>query len=230
MRILILATPRSGSSAMHTATTKAYGLWGYSEPFNHQLQQNWTGNQEYQHLYDCQAKPFDVPDGFIVKALGFFNHWPDVYYKHWEGGLDHYVNVHFSENYQVLRQRFFQRYVQCFDRALVLLRRDVGAQLRSMLIGHQRDRTKGEQDQSNWWGKYKAFDPVLDKEGALNARLLFDSIRLIENVAAHHDLPILYYEDLFTNQAGFNATNAKHDLGLEDMWADHFNPQKKWAG
>lgn len=229
MKFLILATPRSGSSQMHTAVTTAHKMSGLSEPFNHELQRNWDGNRDNAHLYPHQREPFAVPDNFVIKALAYFNHWPDVFYKHWEKGFDHYLNVYYSDAYQAKRTAFFQDYVRVFDRTFLLLRRDVGSQLRSMLIGHQRDKSKGERTTSHWWGGYEAFDPILDKDGALNARLLFESIKLIETIGRDQNIPILYYEDLFADQAKFLETNAKHDLGLENMWADHFDPSKKWA-
>ncbi len=229
MKVLILATPRSGSSALNRAVTTAYGMGGLTEPFNYELHRNWDGDRDNAHMYKPNHTPFDVPDNYVIKALAFFNHWPDPYFKHWEKGMDHFLKVYYSAQYQRDRNEFFKKYVTVFDRTFLLLRRDVGAQLRSMLVGLQRDRHEGGRVQSHWWGKYNSFDPVLDEEGTLNARLLFESIQLIRALGATHKIPLVFYEDLYADEATFNATNARLELGLDGMWQDHFNPENKWS-
>lgn len=228
MKLLTLAPPRSGSSAFHAAVTQAYELDWVTEPFNVELHQNWDGNKTQELTYRFRKEPMKVPDGFSVKSLTFFNHWADPFWKHWQGGSDGYMRAYSSEKYQIQKLKFYLRYMDLFDRTFLLLRRDVGDQLRSMLIGMQKERAAGERLFDHWNQAYDGFDPVLDDEGALHARLLIDSINMIEKISRIRKIPIVYYEDLFAPKGVFDITNQKYNLGLDGTWGDHFDHSKRW--
>ena len=55
--------------------------------------------------------------------------------------------------------------------------------------------------------------------------LCLDSFRLVEEVSRQTEIPIVYYEDLYTDEERFLKTNKKFNLGLEDYWEDTFNPK-----
>lgn len=228
MKLLIFATPRSGSSAFQTAMTEAHGLEWISEPFNYELHQKWEGNDSREHLYQYKTDPYNVPDGFCIKSLTFFNHWPNKYGNHWRGGLETYMQAYKSAEYQKLKVQSYLKYMDQFDRTFLLLRRDVGDQLRSMLIGMQKERHAGRSLVNHWNQAYDGFDPILDDEGALNTLLLFDSIKIIERLSALRKIPILFYEDLYNSKDIFDRTNHKYDLGLDGTWEKHFDPDKRW--
>ena len=228
MKYLILAPPRSGSSALHAAVSEAYDLEWFTEPFNEELQEHWDGNKSKEMFYPYRYEPFAIPDGFVIKCLTFFNHWPDAYSDLWAEGMDRYLEAYDTEEYQEMKQRWFLDYADQFDRVLLLLRRDIGDQLKSMLIGLQTEQKKGHRLFTHWNDRYKAFDPVLDENAILNTRLLFDSIRIIENIREIRQFPTVYYEDLFASREKFLRTNKVHNLGLENMWEKHFDPNKRW--
>lgn len=228
MKILILATPRSGSSALQTAVSEAHNLEWFSEPFNQELQDNWDGNKPKEHLYPYKSNPFEIPDGFVIKSLTFFNHWADAFSHHWADGMDAYLKAYGTDEYQEQKQQFYLDYIDHFDNVILLLRRDVGDQLRSMLIGMQQEAEAGHRLYDHWNNNYKAFNPVLDDIGVLHTQLLFDSIKIIENISTIRKLPIVYYEDLYNIKPIFDHTNTKFDLGLEGMWPKHFDPEKRW--
>lgn len=228
MKILILAPPRSGSSTLQAAVSEAHNLKWITEPFNEELQESWDGNQSVESVYPFKSNPHQIPDGYVIKCLTFFNHWPDTFARYWAEGIDKYMKVYDRFEYQEAKLEFFLNYSNHFDKVILLLRRDVGDQLRSMVIGMQKEEKAGRRLFSHWNGAYEGFEPVLDDSAVLNTRLLFNSIKIIESISKIKHLPIVYYEDLFAEERVFMRTTKVYDLGLENMWSKHFDPAKRW--
>lgn len=97
MKILIIATPRSGSTALTNALAKLLKCRKYHEPYN------------YMHpSLASQRYPEELPDPVVVKTI--FIQLP----KHLEKGITNSIN-------------FYQKEIKKFDRVILLSRKDIKA-------------------------------------------------------------------------------------------------------
>jgi len=218
MKILILASPRSGSSNLHRALAESHQLTCINEPFNDDYHFLAKREKIAQVDYDV-VNHLNVPDNVAIKCLSYFNHWLHDENNEWAKGitLKEFVKRYYNEKYIGRKHAFFKQYVKCFDKVVLLLRRDVGDQLKSLLIGEavRGQYTGGEL--TIWSAPYRDFDPVFDQNAVFVTTFLYDAIKEIERISAETKIPIVYHEDLYTSDnLRFQKTNELFDLGITE--------------
>ena len=229
MKILILASPRSGSSNLLKALAESHQLTRIHEPFNDDYHFLAKREKIAQTNYDV-TNHLNVPENVAIKCLSYFNHWLNDKNNKWSKGitLKEYVKRYYNEEYIGRKHAFFKQYVKCFDKIVLLLRRDVGDQLKSLLIGEAvRGQTGG--NLTIWSAPYRDFDPVFDQNAVFVTTFLYDAIKEIERISAETKIPIVYYEDLYTSdKLRLQKTNELFDLGItEAIWKKYMDPKNR---
>lgn len=157
MRILIVASPRTGSSEICARLARYLKLKPYQEPF-HENKNN---------------RPYNLEDDSVVKCM--IRQVPE--------GEDKYECV-----------KFYKNYSKNFDKIILLLRKDVKAQIESFsfMMAQKGTGFKGNKryvyvPQSNW--------PEAE------ASILLQNM-LVRQLAGELLIPISYYEDMFSGDQG----------------------------
>ena len=111
-----------------------------------------------------------------------------------------------------------------FDRTILLSRRDFADCFRSHLLG-QYYRANSKNYEWSYSSYYEDADAKYDKTAEWLLNLCLDSFRIVEEVSRITNIPILYYEDLYTDEETFLKTNKKFNLGVKDYYEKIFNPK-----
>jgi len=225
MNIFILASPRTGSTKLLEAISKAYNLKPNHEPFNYDV------NPDFERLYRFKYAPEKVKDNEVFKCLSWFNHWPKQFKNKLiiEEEENIQKNEYLSHNYLQTQTNFFLNYVKNFDRIILLLRKNVADQIKSKLIADYTWHHTLTPKIDVFHKTYKDIDIKYNQCCVTNTNLLLHSIEVIKNISKHLNLPILYYEDLYTSKETFIKTCNNFELSLLNSVYDQFiNPELRY--
>ena len=171
MRVLILATPRSGSTSLVRLINSHINLPNYKmviEPFNNSLY--FDGNNTIETL--LQYENILVKNLFLV-------------------GNDEYPKESFDNVYE-----YFNWCYSYFDKIVILDRKDKIAQSESFVINETMWREKGV-----GWHTKKIYDLDGIDKSYLEIMIdrYIESSEILNDIAYTNNFPIFYYEDIFLN-------------------------------
>jgi hypothetical protein len=199
MKILILATPRSGSSSLVKFIDSHLKLKNYKmmiEPFN----QNLYKNKEYDKDRDTILYLTKVGN-VLVKNLFLLGH-------------EEYPIKSFDDIYEYLKWCY-----SYFDKIVILDRKDKIAQSESFTINETIFREKGIN-----WHTQKIYD--LDKidKSYLDEMIgrYTESSKILKEISSINNFPIFYYEDIFLEHNKNVIKNLLEYLGIE-LLLDKYN-------
>jgi hypothetical protein len=224
-KLLLLSPGRTGSSRLMGALCERYGLGGISEPFNWERRyQNmkvdgFTFPERVEHWRN-------VPDRKVVKCLSHYTQFPNNMANERMGKdpMRFYHEVYLKHHGFQEKLHFYLKYMREFDRTILLSRQDFADCFRSHLLA-QYHRTASSNYEWSYSSYYEDRDVPFTKDSQWILNLCLDSFRLVEEVSRRMEIPILYYEDLYTDEERFLKTNKKFNLGLEDYYEKMFNPE-----
>ena len=171
MKILLLGTPRSGSTSLVRLIDSHIDLPNYKmviEPFNKSLYSNEKHTIESLLEYE----------NILVKNLFLI-------------GNDEYAENSFIDVYE-----YFNWCYSYFDKIIILDRRDKIAQSESFVINETMWREK-----SVGWHTKKIYDLDNMDKSYLKTMIdrYTESSKILNDIAYTNEFPILYYEDIFLN-------------------------------
>lgn len=224
-KILILAPGRTGSSQLLLALCKANNIKGLSEPFN------WERRHENMKTdgfsFEERVKYWkNIPNKICIKCLSHYTQFPNDMANSSMGKdpKGFYDNVYLKKNGYEKKLNFYLEYMKEFDRTILLSRRDFADCFRSHLLG-QYHRTASNKYEWSYSSYYEDVDVKYDKNAEWLLNLCLDSFRIVEEVSRITNIPIVYYEDLYTDEETFLKTNKEFNLGVEDYYEEIFNPK-----
>jgi LPS sulfotransferase NodH len=199
MKILILATPRSGSTSLVKFVDSHLKLENYKmfiEPYSDSNHKDYFDKSNYE-----TTDPLLKYDSILVKNLLLVGY--DEY------PTKTFVNVH----------EYFEWCSIFFDKILILDRKDKIAQSESFVINETMSRERGIN-----WHTPKIYD--LDK---LNQSYLKEMInrytessKILHDLSGSQNIPIFYYEDIFLEHDTDVIKNLLEYLGME-LLLDKYN-------
>jgi len=174
MKILILATPRSGSTSLVKFIDSHIILSNYKmfvEPFNQTL----YTNKNYDKDRDSILYLTKV-DNILVKGLFLLGH-------------EEYPIKSFNDIYEYLKWCY-----SYFDKIIILDRKDKIAQSESFTINETTFREKGIN-----WHTPKIYDLDTIDTSYLNTMIgrYIESSKILKTISDDNNFPIFYYEDIF---------------------------------
>lgn len=177
MKILILGTPRSGSTSLVKFIGSHISLSHYKmmiEPFNETL----YPNKEYDKdrgsiLY------LNKFDNILVKSLFLLGH-------------EEYPTKSFDNIYEYLKWCY-----SFFDKVIILDRKDKIAQSESFVINETANRERGLS-----WHTPKVYDLTKIETSYIETMInrYTESSKILYDISQNEGYPIFYYEDIFLNQ------------------------------
>lgn len=177
MKILVLATPRSGSTSLtkliysHLDSSK-YNL--FIEPFNPNFYQKYKIDG-----FDFTThKPLENFNNLLVKSLLLFE------------------NVEYPIKSFSSVESYLNWCVSFFDKIIILDRKDKLSQSQSFVINETQFREKGLD-----WHSPKHYDLSKIDENYVE-KMIFryrESTKLLLEISNKQEIPIFYYEDIFLN-------------------------------
>lgn len=192
MKILILGTPRSGSTSMVKFIDSHIKLSNYKmfiEPFNQTLYEN----KKYDEDRDTISYLTKV-DNILVKNLFLLGH-------------EEYPIKSFNNIYDYLKWCY-----SYFDKIIILDRKDKLAQSESFTVNETTFRERGIS-----WHTKKIYD--LDKIDKSYLNTMIDrynqSSKILDNISKSKEIPIFYYEDIFLEHNIEIINNLLEYLGIE---------------
>jgi len=225
MNIFIIAAPRTGSTKFLEAISKAYNLKPNHEPFNYDV------NPDSERLYRFKYAPDKIKNNEVYKCLTWFNHWPTQFKSELvvEEEKNIQKNEYLSKNFLQEQTNFFLKYAKNFDRIILLLRKNIGDQIKSKIIADYTWNNTLTPKISVFHKKYKDIDVKYDQVCVTNTNLLLHSIEVVTNISNRLNIPILYYEDLYTTKEKFIETcNNFNLLLLESVYDEFINPTLRY--
>jgi hypothetical protein len=194
MKILLLGTPRSGSTSLVKFIDSHIKLPNYKmfiEPFNQTLYPNKKYDKDRDTIvYLTKVQNILVKNLFLV-------------------GNDEYPKESFNNIYEYLEWCY-----SYFDKIIILDRKDKVAQSESFTINETMFREKGI-----GWHTQKIYD--LSKVEASYIRTMIDrytkSSEILEKISHEKSYPVFYYEDIFIN---YNVEILKELMEYIDMELD----------
>ena len=224
-KLLVLSPGRTGSSKLMGALCTRYNLGGISEPFNWERRHE---NMKVDGFSFAERVTHwrNIPDKKVVKCLSHYTQFPNKMADSRMGQDPEgfYNEVYLKRNGFQEKLDFYLKYMKEFDRTILLSRQDFADCFRSHLLG-QYYRTASSKYEWSYSSYYEDRDVPFNKDAQWVLNLALDSFRLVEEVSRQTGIPIVYYEDLYTDEERFLKTNKKFNLGLEDYWEDTFNPK-----
>jgi hypothetical protein len=171
MKILILGTPRSGSTSLIRLIDSHINLPNYKmviEPFNKSLYFN--GKHTIESLLEYE--------NILVKNLFLI-------------GNDEYAENSFIDVYE-----YFNWCYSYFDKIIILDRKDKIAQSESFVINETMWREKGID-----WHTKKIYDLDKIDKSYLETMIdrYIESSKILNDISYTNNFPIFYYEDIFLN-------------------------------
>jgi hypothetical protein len=173
MKILLLGTPRSGSTSLVRLINSHINLPNYKmviEPFNNSLY--FDGNNTIETL--LQYENILVKNLFLV-------------------GNDEYPKESFDNVYE-----YFNWCYSYFDKILILDRKDKTTQSESFVINETMWREKGVD-----WHTQKIYNIETIEPVYLNTMVdrYTESSQILNNISKEENLPLFYYEDIFLEKS-----------------------------
>lgn len=191
MKILILGTPRSGSTSLVKFVDSHIKLSNYKmfiEPFNQSLLNKKDDKDRDNILYLTKV------DNILVKGLFLLGH-------------EEYPTKSFNDIYEYLKWCY-----SYFDKIIILDRKDKVAQSESFTINETIFRERGIN-----WHTQKIYD--LDKIDKSYLNEMIDrytkSSEILKEISINNNFPIFYYEDIFLEHNIDVINNLLEYLGLE---------------
>jgi hypothetical protein len=171
MKILLLGTPRSGSTSLVRLINSHINLPNYKmviEPFNNSLY--FDGNNTIETL--LQYENILVKNLFLV-------------------GNDEYAENSFIDVYE-----YFNWCYSYFDKIIILDRKDKIAQSESFVINETMWRERGID-----WHTKKIYDLDKIDKSYLETMIdrYIESSKILNDISYTNNFPIFYYEDIFLN-------------------------------
>jgi LPS sulfotransferase NodH len=199
MKILILATPRSGSTSLVKFVDSHLKLENYKmfiEPYND------LNYKDYFDEFDCETtEPLLKYENILVKNLLL-------------AGYDEYPTKTFTSVHD-----YFKWCGVFFDKILILDRKDKIAQSESFVINETMSRERGIS-----WHTPKIYD--LDKLNQSYLKKMIDryneSSKILNDLSKSQNIPIFYYEDIFLEHNMDVIKNLLEYLGME-LLLDKYN-------
>ena len=208
MKILLLGTPRSGSTSLVKFIDSHISLSHYKmmiEPFN----QNLYKNKEYDKDRDTILYLTKV-DNVLVKNLFLLGH-------------EEYPIKSFDDIYEYLEWCY-----SYFDKIIILDRKDKIAQAESFVINETASRKM-----NIGWHTPKVYDLTKIEPEYIETMIsrYTESSKILYNISQNKGYPIFYYEDIFLEYNIDVVKNMLEYLGIEynqsciDEWIN--SPYKK---
>jgi len=192
MRVLIIATGRTGSTQLMKGIAEGLDCNYIAEPWNLELKDKLDDKHQ---TIDYQNLPEDVVVKVIVntkQSLGCYLYWTDSPYN--TTGLD-WLD---AESETV----FWYRFAQKFDKVIILDRRDTYARVVSASISQRR---------GIWHDKY-LYDEKLIPENTDELIMEAEtSSALLEILSRKMKIDITYYEEIYNNMQRKNYFNLPLD-------------------
>jgi hypothetical protein len=192
MKILILGTPRSGSTSLVKFINSHIRLSNYKmiiEPFN-------TVSPTYiREIKDDNTITYLTKfDNILVKSLFLI-------------GVDEYPTKSFNNIYEYLDWCY-----SYFDKIIILDRRDKIAQSESFVINETISREKGI-----GWHTPKIYDLTKIEKSYIETmrNRYIESSKILYNISKDKGYPIFYYEDIFLEHNMETINNLLKYLGME---------------
>ena len=180
MKILVLATPRSGSTSLTKLIYSHLEFLEYTlfiEPFNSNF---YTTYKNDGFDFDTYL-PLENFENLLVKSL--------VLYENIEYPIKSFTNTELYLNWCIT----------FFDKIIILDRKDKFLQSQSFVINETLFRERGLD-----WHSPKHYDFSKTNESYLKKMIVRyeESSKLLLDVSYKHNIPIYYYEDIFLNDNG----------------------------
>jgi len=171
MKILILGTPRSGSTSLVKFIDSLISLPNYKmiiEPFNKFSPIHIKDNDNISYLTKF--------DNVLVKSLFLI-------------GVDEYPTKSFNNIFE-----YFEWCCRYFDKIIILDRKDKLAQSESFVINETISRKKNIS-----WHSPKLYDLDKIEKSYLNHMIdrYMESSKILKKISISNNFPIFYYEDIF---------------------------------
>jgi LPS sulfotransferase NodH len=192
MKILILATPRSGSTSLVKFVDSHLKLENYKmfiEPYND------SNYKDYFDEFDCETtEPLLKYENILVKNLLL-------------AGYDEYPTKTFTSVHD-----YFKWCGVFFDKILILDRKDKIAQSESFVINETMSRERGIS-----WHTPKIYDLKKINQSYLNNMIdrYTKSSKILKDISDLNKFPIFYYEDIFLEHNIDVINNLLDYLGIE---------------
>lgn len=168
MKVLIIGTPRSGTSTLNRAIGTSANLKRYGEPWNRNLHSN------------ILPFPYEFESKCVVKTL--VNQIPYGY-----------------DNFPI--HDFYSELLKLFDKVILLGRKSREDLLISFTYQMQSDIADPTRVSTDWHTKYQPDIPALDLETyRSDINYICD---LLLDVSKYFNLPITWYEDLYSGNLDF---------------------------
>jgi hypothetical protein len=194
MKIIILGTPRSGSTSLIRLIDSHINLPNYKmviEPFNKSLYFN--GKHTIESLLEYE--------NILVKNLFLI-------------GNDEYAENSFIDVYE-----YFNWCYSYFDKIIILDRKDKIAQSESFVVNETMWRERGV-----GWHTKKIYDLDRIDKSYLETMIdrYIESSKILNDIAYTNNFPIFYYEDIFLNHNMKVVKKLFEYLGM-DLDAEMYN-------
>jgi len=195
MKILVLATPRSGSTSLTKLIYSHLELLEYTlfiEPFNSNFYTKYKIDG-----FDFETHtPLENFENLLIKSLLLFG------------------NIEYPIKSFIDTESYLNWCVSFFDKIIILDRKDKVSQSQSFVINETLFRKRGLD-----WHTPKHYDlSNIDKSYLEKMIVRYEeSSMLLLNMSHKYDIPIYYYEDIFLNDSGhivklFDYLNIKCDV------------------
>ena len=195
MRILLLGTPRSGSTSLYNLIKDHLSEFSYQsfiEPFNPILHERYM-----EKGYDfTKIDSLDNYKDLFVKTLYFSDPYD-------------YNNNAFSSN-----REYINWCIKSFDKIIIILRRNNTEQAESFIINEECSRLYGQS-----WHTPKVYRiDRIDKDLKNSRTKRFDeSSKDLINLALENDIKVFYYEDIFINKDLLQIESISSYIGLGEF-------------
>ena len=191
MKILILGTPRSGSTSLVKFVDSHIKLSNYKmfiEPFNQSLLNKKDDKDRDNILYLTKV------DNILVKGLFLLGH-------------EEYPTKSFNDIYEYLKWCY-----SYFDKIIILDRKDKVAQSESFTINETIFRERGIN-----WHTQKIYDLEKIDKSYLNEMIdrYTKSSEILKEISTNNNFPIFYYEDIFLEHNMDTIDNLLKYLDME---------------
>jgi len=169
MRILIIASPRTGSSELASRLGRYLSLNVYQEPFNIRK----------------GVKGYDLEDNAVVKCI-----------VHQLPGIENLPNHLISSKKEIVD--YWKEYLKNFDKTILLNRKIIKEQVESWhFFLSARIREQQENNKTRYSNKQYIYSKQTLSDFKEDKKYILWCNQMIKRLSYETEIPITYYEDLF---------------------------------
>lgn len=195
MRILLLGTPRSGSTSLYNLIKDHLSEFSYQsfiEPFNYAMHKKYMAN------------------GYDFTKVGSLDSYKDLFVKtlYFSDPYD-YNNSAFSSN-----DEYINWCVESFDKIIIILRRNNTEQAESFIINEECARLYGQ----NWhMPKVYRIDRIDKNLKSSMIKRFEESSKDLVELSLKNKINVFYYEDIFINKDISKIESIASYIGLGEF-------------